>query len=39
MKKFAEPNIEIKKFSVEDVMSTSGGPNDKNVTEEDVFGN
>lgn len=38
MNKFEEPIIEIKKFSVEDVITASGtGPNDPNAGEEDEF--
>lgn len=34
---FEEPSIEILKFNVEDVITTSGGPNDENAGEEDNF--
>lgn len=39
MKHFEEPNIELLKFNVEDVLTTSsvGGPNDENAGEEQPF--
>lgn len=37
MKTFMEPTIEILKFVVEDVITTSGGPNDDNQMDEDEF--
>ena len=39
MKRFEEPSIEILKFNVEDVITTSntGGPNDGNAGEGDEW--
>ena len=37
MKTFEEPIIEVLKFNVEDVITTSGGPNDENAGKVDEF--
>jgi len=37
MKKFETPDIEVLKFTVEDVITVSGGPNDENAGFEDEF--
>jgi len=37
MKVFEEPIIKVLAFNVEDVITTSGGPNDENAGSEDEF--